>query len=331
LPKWDGNTDHIQLMLQQVYLSNEGNRADFIEAFTKWFVGMVGCAVNDYAVNQQCLVLVGGQSGQKKTTFLNNLVPKHLRLDYLYTGSFDFGNIDHQKFLFQKLIINIDEMSTINKHDEKVLKTVLTAQTFIGRLKYGKYDTKKFRKASFCGSTNDKRFLSDETGNRRYLVFEVSNIDTDEKYNIDMAYAQALHLYNTGFKYWFDTEDIIKINSRNDNYRRVSNEENLILQRLQIPSETEEKAAASGLVMDNGVKFWNATQINNHLVEGSKINVNNITVKTVGEVLEKLGFKYKSRRIEGHAHPYKCYAVKVNTNPVFIDEVFSRENDEYPI
>jgi predicted P-loop ATPase len=50
--------------------------------------------------------------------------------------------------------------------------------------------------------------LTDPTGSRRYLCSKVTFIDYEHTVNIDGAMAQARALYQSGFKYWFDQEEI---------------------------------------------------------------------------------------------------------------------------
>lgn len=303
LPKWDGQTDHIRIMLRQIYLKNEEERAVFVDTFKKWFVALVACFLDEVDINQQCFVLIGEQTGQLKTTWLNSLVPEHLRMDYLFTGVFNFEDVDDKKKLAQKLLINIDEMAALTRTDEKVLKTVLTSSKFEGRLKYGRFDTKRKRIASFCGSTNDRTFLTDETGNRRYLVFEVEKIDMNG-FDMAMAYSQALALYKAKFKFWFDSQDIKTINSRNEDFRRVSHEEELIMTYLRVPTPEQLKQA-----LVNDVTFMTTSQINKYISNDIRININELTKKRIAEILRRLGFECKSRRIKGYDYPIKCYAV----------------------
>ena len=49
------------------------------------------------------------------------------------------------------------------------------------------------------------------------LVFEVDHIDNPWKANINYVgvYSQIRHLLDSGFRYWFDSEEIAKLNTRN--------------------------------------------------------------------------------------------------------------------
>ena len=59
-------------------------------------------------------------------------------------------------------------------------------------------------------SVNGNDFLTDPTGSRRFLPFEVLSIDIDRAIwvNMDRVYAEARTLLSSGFRYWFDEAEI---------------------------------------------------------------------------------------------------------------------------
>jgi len=71
--------------------------------------------------------------------------------------------------------------------------------------------------------------LNDTTGNRRFLCFEVISIDYLTKVPIDLVYAQALHLFNSGFRYWFNPSEVDGVNKNNEQFRCLSVEEEMLL------------------------------------------------------------------------------------------------------
>ncbi|OYP67385.1 hypothetical protein CIK98_05780 [Prevotella sp. P2-180] len=59
------------------------------------------------------------------------------------------------------------------------------------------------------------------------LVFEVDHIDNPWKANINYVgvYSQIRHLLDSGFRYWFDSEEIAKLNTR---YRKPGENEKAV-------------------------------------------------------------------------------------------------------
>lgn len=307
LPRYDEGKDYIREFSDMVILDESENREDFSENFRKWFVGLVACLIDDYVVNQQCFILSGEQS-LFKTTWLNSIVPEPLRLDYLYSQSFDFRNKDHIKLLGQKILINLDELSSYDKTDVNLLKMTLTQDRVVVRMPYAAYDSHMWRTASFCGSTNMTDFLVDETGSRRFLVHRIRGIDI-KPVNVSEMYAQAYHLYKTGFRYWFTRDDSVRINENNNRFFKTSIEEELITEWLTVPNENDYKAGIN-------IRFMTTTGINSFLVQkaNNRINMNESTTKRVGQILKKLGFTQSTQRVNGYPYPVKGYNVLLNEN-----------------
>ena len=120
LPAWDGQRDYIREYLEQVQLKNEEKRQFFIRMFTKWFVCLVASLVTEELRNDLCLILVSPEQAKRKTTFLNCLVPKELRLKYSYNGNYQLSNNkDHEEMIGTKILINIDELDVFNRTDQR--------------------------------------------------------------------------------------------------------------------------------------------------------------------------------------------------------------------
>ena len=90
---------------------------------TKWLVAVVANAMDDRECrNHTCLVLTGEQ-GKFKTTFLDLLCPPALH-GYSYTGKIYPQEKDTLTYIGQNLIVNIDDqLKALNKRDENELKT----------------------------------------------------------------------------------------------------------------------------------------------------------------------------------------------------------------
>ncbi|MBQ6985044.1 MAG: hypothetical protein IJQ20_09010, partial [Paludibacteraceae bacterium] len=78
------------------------------------------------------------------------------------------------------------------------------------RAAYGYTKERRIRLASFCASGNKQEFLTDLTGNRRWLPFHTTSIQNPFYITLpyEQIYAQAKFLIDNGFQYWFDLDDI---------------------------------------------------------------------------------------------------------------------------
>lgn len=303
LPKWDG-VERFVPFLQKVQLKDETERAYLIKYFQKWFVAMVASLVYDSVINDTCFVFSGKQ-GRGKTRFYEALVPKELRLLYTFTGNFNPRDKDHLEMLGTKIQINIDEMATLTRTDSETLKTTMSMKYVVLRRAFGRAPIHLFRKASFCGSINEDEFLTDQTGNRRWLPFAIHDIDLTEDFDIGLLYAQALAMYKDGFNIYFDRNEIAELEQHNEKYRRVTMEEEMLLTNYRVPTKLE--------LETNSFKCLTTTDITNKMASSDtykKINVNDTMLKRMGRSLIKLGFQSINRRLPGRNYPVRVWLVR---------------------
>ena len=318
--------DYIREFCSQVYLVNEEeNREYFVGGFRKWFTALVMSLVNDiphpYYVNQTCLVLVGGQ-GKYKSTFLKSIVPAEMQLKYFYGSNFQVHNKDHFKLIAYTMLINFDEMAALNKTEVESIKTLISESQVVLRLPYGKADIHLKRRASFAATQNNKEFLKDDTGSRRWFVVEIENITLDNEFDINSMYAQGLQHYKDGLRYHFTNEDIKKQESQNEQFQLKTFEWDLVQKHYEVPTD-EDIRNQSTLV-----KYMSATDIMVSLSKDNNINANNTVKANIGKSLAAMGFKKVSRRKPGHKSPIPLWCVKEallsETKPL----EFNERNDE---
>ena len=221
--------------------ASSGSSADRLwrACFKKWFVAMVASWMKDEVVNHTVLVLVGRQ-GIFKTTWLDRLIPPALRA---YSSKLPLsGQIskDDRLRLCENAMLNIDELDAICGREMNIVKSLLTSTDVNERAAYGRLKERRVRLASFCASTNNREFLTDITGNRRWLPFEVESIENPFYALIpyERMYAQAKALVEEGtYSYWFDMEEIEVLDKHNENFRAQENEEQLLPILFDVPAE----------------------------------------------------------------------------------------------
>lgn len=236
LPRWDGETDYILELSKMVKTTNDEL---FHWAFKKWIVAFVGCSINEQITNHSVLILTGKQ-GSGKTTWLTNLVPEKLK-EYCYSGKIKPESKDSSILLSERLLINMDELASYNKNQVEAFKELITKDVISERRAYGYFTENYVRRASFVGSSNHKDVLMDVTGNRRFLVFESLEIDYLNKVNLDMVYSQAMALLKKGFKYFFEGEDIVRLEDNNDQFKQTNIEEEYLDKYFRIPNNSDQE------------------------------------------------------------------------------------------
>lgn len=278
------------------------NALHWSEYLTKWLVGVVANATNDLGCqNHVCLVLTG-ERGKFKTTWLDNLCPRSLA-SYLFTGKIDPQNKDVLTLVAEYLFINIDDqLKALNKRDENELKNLITAPSVKYRRPYDVYIEEYPHLASFMPSVNGNDFLTDPTGSRCFLPFEVLSIDIDRAIWVDMdqVYAEARTLLNDGFRYWFDDIEIEELHRGNTAFHVQTIEYEMLLKGFEKPPEHA--------VTDC---FMTTVEILDYLRSYSSLN---LSEKRMGEALRKAGFERRSKRVNGNP-VYGWVIEKITPNP----------------
>lgn len=270
LPENEEETDYITLLADTITTTKQEL---WRTCFKKWFVAMVACVLDEKQVNQTVIVFSGKQ-GLGKTTWIEKLMPKPLK-EYIFSGTINPGNKDTLIHLAECMLINLDELENLNRTEIGTLKEIITKTHIRMRKAYGHNNENMPRRASFAGSVNTAQFLNDTTGSRRFLCFEVENIEYTHEIDINKVYSQALKLQKDGFRHWFNQEEIKEINSNNEQYQLRSPEEELLLTWFNVVEKSEANV------------FYNTTQIAVRLAERAKLTITDGSVQKLGKALKK--------------------------------------------
>ena len=240
LPPWNGE-DYILAM--SVSVSVKGDVEEqmlFAEYLKKWLVGMVAGWIDPAVVNNVILVLIGEQ-GSYKTTWFNYILPPELR-PYFYTKT-NAGKMgrDDLLTLAQYGLVCCEELDTMRPSELNQLKAAVTMPSIDERAAYAHFHEHRKHIASFCGTGNNMQFLSDPTGNRRWLPFEVESIDSprDHPFEYEGIYSQAYALYKQGFQFWFSKAEIDRLAKHNRQFETPRLEAELVQLYFRKPAGAE--------------------------------------------------------------------------------------------
>ena len=273
------------------------NSDKWLPYLTKWLVAVVANAMDDReCCNHTCLVLTGEQ-GKFKTTFLNLLCPLALH-GYSYTGKIYPQEKDTLTYIGQNFIVNIDDqLKALNKRDENELKNLITCPMVKYRMPYDKYVEEHPHLASFVASVNSNDFLTDPTGSRRFLPFEVLSIDINraKAISMDTVYTEAKALLKSGFRYWFDDDEIAELYKASEDFQVQTAEMELLLRCFEKPTEDNPNCT-----------YMTTTEIITYL---GYYTHHSLSLKHMGEALKRSGFEKVSKRCEGGS-PIYVYKVR---------------------
>jgi len=227
LPPWDGETDYIDRLAAMVHVkesphsplqqdkSRERNDLSetpvrFADILKRWMVSMIAAALNETVVNQVILTLIGRQ-GSYKTSFMQHILPPVLSEYYTTKSNSSRMTKDDLFTMTENLVINLEEIDTMPPSELNQLKAMVTQRYVDERRAYGRNKVHLPHVASFVATGNNLQFLTDDTGNRRWLPFEVEDIDSPWEADIpyEGIYSQTYALYqDVNFRYWFTDKEI---------------------------------------------------------------------------------------------------------------------------
>ena len=202
IPKWDG-TVRLDATFCERYMGIEidDSRAvtsrAWLDAVVKYMMtalwGRMSCTSEDGIKADTAIVLTGPQ-GIGKSSFCKALAmcdSRHATADFKKSGA------DMARSFFAHTVMEIEELGNMNSRSVNEIKSLLSAQVDRYTPKYANSEVCVPRRCIFIITTNDARFLRDDTGNRRFAVLECGKaFDLDTlKRDIVQLYAEARVLY----------------------------------------------------------------------------------------------------------------------------------------
>lgn len=190
----------------------------------KWLIGAAVIAVSDAPETMHGVLVLKGGQGCGKTTWARRLAPVGISDEYIATGAtIDPQDKDSVSQAIRKWIVELGEVgSTMRKADSDRLKAFVTNGVDEFRRPYERTKSTFKRRTVFIASTNDDRFLRDDTGSRRYWVVNVTGqIDNSDQIDRQQLFAQALNLGEGGERHWLDDSEQALVEARNADYKEL--------------------------------------------------------------------------------------------------------------
>ena len=277
LPAWDGH-DYIGDLANRV----PTEQPHWAKYLRMWLVGMVQLTGNALTP------LLIGRQGCGKTRFCKILLPPELR-DY-YNDKINFKNeFDLNIALTSFALINIDEFDKTTSSQQIVLKYLLSSSDVKFRPPYGKTIKQYRRYTSFIGTTNQMKPLVDTTGSRRFVCVGVTgNINFEDNLEHEQLYAQALHLFNKGERFWLNDSEIAALIEENEPYQKLNDLVEMIGETFRKPRDTEQ------------AKWWSLGDISILLAAKYQNFDPETSFQKIGSALNDIQFNFKSKRKTKH-------------------------------
>ena len=300
LPEWDG-ADRLRPLMMR--LTEDEVLVGYLCRWMLAFVAQAQGREEALYANSVAPILISEQQGWHKSTFCRMLMPPELRM--FYTDCFDLtaeSQCEHR--LTDCLLINLDEFDRYSARKQSTLKNLMQMPSLRMRKAHARNATTLPRIASFIGTSNTPRLLTDPTGSRRFLCVELMHaIDVDTPIEYEQLYAQCMYLLNSGERHHFTADEVMDIELRNRAYRHLPPVEEQFRTLYRQPEEGEQPL------------LFSAAEVHEQLRRQNPYLMRGVNAQNFGALLREWGFK----RVEHHHR--RMYQV------IRIDKVCASECD----
>ena len=280
LPQWDGQ-DRVKALAERV----PTNQPHWEEYLHTWLLGMVAHWQGRNSLTGNALTpLLIGRQGCGKSSFCRILLPPELR-DY-YNDRISFKNETGLNLgLTSFALINIDEFDKVTQRQQVLLKYLLSTADVKFRPPYGKAYKQYRRYASFIGTTNQPKPLTDPTGSRRFVCVEITDmIDFSDTLDHRQLYAQLKQEVADGRRYWLSDDEIERLIEENERFQRIDSLGEMIAELFIMPEKPDE------------ARWMSTTEVLKKLQNRFGMSqLKNVTPKKVGDTLGSRQFSFESK------------------------------------
>lgn len=151
------------------------------------------------------MLVLEGPQGKRKSTSLSELFTSNWFVETVESPN----GKDFYQVIQGCWCVEIGEMDSFGKADVTAVKVAITRRTDKFRAPYERMPNSYRRECIFVGTTNDREYLKDATGGRRFLPVRADG-DVDVPGIVeqrDQLWAEAVELFRSGFRYWVLPDD----------------------------------------------------------------------------------------------------------------------------
>lgn len=267
------NVENLNKVLNVLHLKSDFEK----KLFVKWLIQTVAITHNnerEEPISAEGVLTLRGDQAAGKTSFCRKLA---LNTEWFVEGAvLDLNNKDSIITALSGFITELGEIDATFKKKQSQLKAFFTRTMDRIRFPFGRRDSTIPRTTSFCATVNPEKFLKDDTGNRRYWIIEVSDIDKGALFKLNKHDFELLwgYIYNLYLK---------EPDSYRLNYKELNqlNDLNLLFME-KYPYEDEVRELFDLTVPTDTWVWYSPTKIS------KVIQYKNANAEKVGKVLSKM-------------------------------------------
>ena len=201
---WDG-IERINTFLEDCFGAEP---SAYHSAIGRYFWTALAGRVLDPGVKADMVPVAVGDQGAGKSSTVAAIVPFDNAFIELDLG---LSDADVARLIRGKLVVELSELKGLQSRNAGHIKQAITRQYEEWIPKYKEMNARYPRRCVFFGTSNEQQFLSDETGNRRWLPFQVGTCNPEYAKSIrDQLWAEAKVAYEIQGVVWQPAEQLAK-------------------------------------------------------------------------------------------------------------------------
>ena len=188
----------------------------------KWSLQAVRAAIGDKGQASELVLILKGVQAAGKTMWFRSLAPD----DFVKTGL--YLNPSNKDSVLEANTAWINELGELDGMTRKVdhanLKAFLSKTDDYVRRPYAVVEERIPRKSVFGATVNTESFLVDDTGNRRYLVLEVGDINHSHNIDMQLYWRQVWERAKrtkSSEPHWLSAEELIQQQDQSEKFRML--------------------------------------------------------------------------------------------------------------
>ena len=199
----------------------------------RWLVSACAAAFEPAGVSAHGVLVIQGDQYVGKTAWFKSLVPEHLGLtqDGMTLRPDDRDSVKQAVSFW---LVELGELdATFRKADIAALKAFITRKQDVLRRAYARKESHYARRTVFFASVNQREYLADPTGNRRYWTISATNINAQHGIDMQQLWAEVYAAYREGASWHLSRDEVAALNDHNQEYTHIDPIEQRLQTRLE--------------------------------------------------------------------------------------------------
>lgn len=275
VPAWDG-VNRIETFTNKYFGTED---TPYSRALGLYMWTSLAGRVLQPGIKADMVPILVGEQGTGKSTGIEAIAPAP---EFFTEISFTEKEADQSRKMRGHLVGEIAELRGINSREVEAIKAFITRTHERWVPKYREFIISYPRRIFFMGTTNESNFLSDDTGNRRWLPIKVGTVSVEEiKKNCLQLWAEARDTFLESGIEFRAVEKLSK--DEHSEYMIVDPWANTIQEWLSL----------------NRIEEITTHSILKECLEFLDRNIDRKSEMRAGKALRYLGFVKKQKRING--------------------------------